>query len=125
MMSEYPQVDVKREVKIDLSSIWTAEGLRRAVRATGSYFFEPDTMRFFNSRLSPFILHTERGLLFITSEQFVSYYPEYHKEPRQYTLRILHEDGEIDEIGEFGQYDSLRQAKSAAKKYAEFVAIRP
>jgi len=124
-MSEYPEVEIKQEVKIDLSSIWTAEGLKKAVRKTGSYFFEPDTMRFFNSRLAPFVLHTERGLLFITSEQFVSYYPSYRKDHRQYTLRILHEDGEISEIGEFQQYDTLRQAKSAAKKYAEFVHTLP
>lgn len=107
---------------IDLSKIYTVSQLKAAVTLTGSHFFDKDTMRFFSSRVAPGILHTDRGIVFITSEQFVS---PYHAEPRMYTLRLFTEEGDIKELGEFQQYKDLRQARKAAKDYAKFVHSLP
>lgn len=108
-------------------NIYTKEQLKDFVtyHSKSPYFFSPDTMRFFRSRLAPTFIHSGRGLIFITSEQFVTYYPEYHIDPRKYTIRILTNDGDINEIGEFQQYDTLRQARKAAKEYAEFIHLLP
>lgn len=110
---------------IDLSKIYTVSQLKAAVTLTGSHFFDKDAMRFFRSRVAPGILHTDRGIVFITSEQFVSYTPTYHAEPRMYTLRLLTEEGDIKGLGEFQQYKDLRQARKAAKDYAKFVHSLP
>ena len=77
---------------IELSKIYTVEQLKNAVSSTGSHFFDKDTMRFFLSRVAPGLIHTDNGVVFITSEQFVAYEPYYHKEPRRYTVRILKEN---------------------------------
>lgn len=98
---------------IDLSIIWTSEQLRRAVDRSekNRYYFSPGAMRFFRSRLAPGVLHTDNGLVFITSEQYSP------TSPRLYTLRLLKEDETISTLGEFQQYPNLRAARKAAKDY--------
>lgn len=110
---------------IDLSKIYTVEQLKRAVSETGSHFFDKDTMRFFKSRVAPGVIHTDTGLVFITSEQFETWYPSYYRDARKYTVRKLTEFGDIVEIGEFQQYDSLYAARKAAKEYGKFVHSLP
>lgn len=92
-----------------LSQVWTVTQLKQYAKDQGSYFFSPGAMRFFNSRVLPFILHAEQGIAFITSEQFD------YKSPRFYTVRLMREDGNIDTVGDFQAYDTPGQAKKAAK----------
>lgn len=108
-------------------SINTAEDLKRAYRACGSHFFEPDTMRFFRSRLAPGVRRLDDArVAFITSEQFVSYSPTYRSSPRKWTVRVAtfteyqRTDGrtgfDVDTAEPFGfqHADSLRQARRLA-----------
>jgi hypothetical protein len=96
--------------KIDLTKIYTVSQLKIAVKNSGSYFFEPATMRFFNSVVCKGVKHTEGGNVFITSEKFDWNFP------RLYTVRILRENGEIDDIGKFQQYATLDQARRAVRE---------
>lgn len=91
----------------------TIQDIINANYKNGGHFFDPESMRFFRSKVYDDVIG---GRCFITSEQDISYYPIYHKEPREYTLRSSDEEGNIDTIGEFGQYSSLRQVRAAAKE---------
>lgn len=82
----------------------------------GYHFFAPFNMRHFCSRVSSKVRHVKRGILFITSEQFSG---TRYTAQRFYTLRVLLEDGSINKISEFQEYDTLRQAKNAMKSYTD------
>jgi hypothetical protein len=80
------------------------ESVKRANAALGHYFFSPDTMRFFRSRLPHTVYY---GRYFVTSEQFD------YDSPRLYTIRVANPDGSIDTVGEFQQYRSRSAAVNA------------
>mgnify|MGYP001156849128 CR=1 FL=1 len=87
----------------------TMTDIKRNNKEAGHHFFDRDTMRFFNSRI-------ESGLYkdntFITSEQF-----DYNS-PREYTIRRVVDGGiKIETIGEFGQFETLEDAKIGRKKF--------
>lgn len=64
----------------------TITALKRAFRDAGNHFFEPDTMRFFRSKLARDLHPLPDGrVLFITSEQFIG--SDFIAAPRRYTVR--------------------------------------
>lgn len=70
-------------------------------RSTGHHFFDPDTMRFFNSRIETELM---RGRFFVTSEQGPHM-------ARAYTVRVAGDDGDIGSVGEgFMGYGTLAEA---------------
>ncbi len=82
--------------------------VKRHNRQNGYHFFDPSSMRFFNSRIQndpPY-----KGRYFVTSEKFD------YKSPRYYTIREIKEDGTIKTVGEFQGFASSRQAKAYMKK---------
>jgi hypothetical protein len=93
-----------------LDKIYTVEDLKRVNAELGEYYFSPDTMRFFRSRVAEGINHTLDGIVFITSEQFDD------NSPRLYTIRIMNEEGYVHELAcEFQQFKSLREARKHAR----------
>ena len=87
------------------------------VRKTNGHFFKPETMAFFNSRVSATLFPSpdEEVIYFLTSEQGPT------EVQRMYTLRYYRpSDGEIGELEghSFQQYDTLQKAKQAAKNKA-------
>ena len=123
--------------------IFSAEDLIETANALGSYFFSVDTMRWFNSRVSNEVRVAESlerrqimeghpetepvriEVLFITSERAVR---SAWDGKRRYTLRkatVLPHKGEradegdfifFDTLGEFGQFETLKQAKTALRQ---------
>lgn len=100
-------------------AIKSTEDLKELAQQSGNHFFDPKTMRFFNSRASKHVrmLNPDCGL-FVTSEK-------YEDEPRKYTVRIftinsyINQFGanrlrvDIDTFGEFQQYNTSREAWQA------------
>lgn len=78
------------------------------------HFFDPDTMRFFNSRIMRTVYYAgPSSIVFVTSERFD------WNTPRRYTVRVW--DGKsvnIDDVGEFQAYDTSQKAHRAAQAYA-------
>ena len=73
------------------------------------HFFEPNAMRFFNSRLVDEVFPSRGKVYFVTSEKFD------HKSPRMFTVRVLDlESRGIETVGEFQAYSSRTQALTAA-----------
>lgn len=77
------------------------------------YFFSPETMRAFSSKISSTV---KAGCAFITSERDKSGHGWNGK--RRYTIRAIAEDGQIIS-GEHGEFKTLAQAKAALNKLTE------
>jgi hypothetical protein len=88
--------------------------IKSANRAAGQFFFEPATLRFFQSRIGRTVY---RGKYFVTSEQFVDSRGVAHA--RKFTIRVAGPDGEIDTVGEFQAYDTSAEAIRAIKLLPE------
>jgi hypothetical protein len=92
------------------ATLWTINEIKDAVRATGSHWFDPGTMRFFGSRIGETVYQGPGGIYFITSEK-----PPHTQ--RAYTVRQFTPPGDIDTIGEvasMGRSEAIREAKRLA-----------
>lgn len=91
--------------------IYSEHDLKAAADWFRSPFFNPDTMRYFKSRLGKvFYAPLGERCYFITSERFMD-------TPRAYTVRYLCPlSGAIETVGEFQQYPTRARAVTAAKK---------
>jgi len=69
------------------------------------YFFSPDTMKFFNSKVYQDVRKVEKGYLFLTSEVFGN-------DPRHYAVRFIDSEGSIKTIE---KYHTLKDAKEHLK----------
>jgi hypothetical protein len=88
------------------------------IRAEASgYFFEPATMRFFDSRLPAHGYRAIDGAVyFYTSEQF---HGSFGSAPRYYTVRRLNPvTKSIDTVGEFQAFDTAHAANLEARRLA-------
>jgi hypothetical protein len=117
--------------------IYSIDDLRKAADDLGSHYFEPATMRFFNSRVlegiyRPSIQTHPRTGLFVTSERF-SDYSQGFVNPRLYSIRRFtitrttcpYLDGiggrtvdliEFETVGEFQEFATAATAKRHAAK---------
>ena len=80
---------------------------RLAKEGKSPYFFSPDTMRFFSSKVYKHIKEVSAGFLFITSER-------YGELPRHYQLRLISLDGSIESLL---RVNSLELAKQYLRAY--------
>ena len=87
-----------------------------ANKCAGGHYFDTDTMRFFRSRVDDELFG---GRFFVTSEQFVS---GARRDARRYTVREAMNTGSIDTLSEFGEFGTLRSARTAAKRAASALA---
>lgn len=95
----------------------TIEQIQQINCRKGFYFFSPDTMRFFRSRVLSQTFPSPHGVYFVTSEQFVG--SDGHKAPRRFTVRAFNpESGDIHTVQPF---NSLARSKALriASKLAE------
>ncbi len=90
-------------------SFTSISDIRAANAAGGWYFFSPDTMRFFSSRVHSRLFG---GCIFVTSEQFQpSHGPPY---AREYTIRLANADGDVSSVSPFQEYKTLSSAYDEA-----------
>lgn len=83
--------------------------VRHANANAGYHWFEPETLRFFRSRVSDALYG---GRYFVSSERFDAH------SPRRYTVRRANDDGSIDTVGEFQGFRTHQQATARAKHLA-------
>ncbi len=101
----------------------SVEEIREANRRSDYHFFDTDTMRGFGSRV---VDEVYAGRIFITSEKDRSHtYSDGTRSSgawngqRRYTVRIARDDGSVGELSEFGELDTLAQARRFAQKMAD------
>ncbi len=78
------------------------DGIREANRDAGFHWFDPETLRFFGSRISE---STFDGRYFVTSE-----WDGFDHAARLYSIREAMSDGQVDTVGEFQEYATRAQA---------------
>ena len=104
----------------------TVEDMRDTAERAGSFYFSPDTMRFFSSRIMSDIFPTglERGY-FVTSERDTA--GAAWDGARRYTVRryfvTRNTNGapwfDVDNVGEFGEHATRRGALRDARHYSK------
>ena len=87
---------------------FSIQQIKNWCKASNNHFFEPATMRFFNSKVQQ--KRPYNGRVFVTSEKCGSW-------PRRYTVREVW-CGTIRTVGDFMAYSSRREAHKAAAEYA-------
>ena len=80
------------------------------VKRAGNHFFDPESVRFFWSRISENVYPTDFGTFICTSER------DGWNNPRLYTVRFVSLDGSFCKASEFGQYKSWNGAQKAARR---------
>jgi hypothetical protein len=117
---QVPAVGLTKEGKV----LWRVrpryrflDDVKKRNKAAGQFFFEPDTMRFFSSRVQSSIYVAGDGrAYFVTSERDT--YRD--RQPRRlYTVRVAQLDGSIDTVGDFQGYETGGAAHTAARKAAQ------
>ena len=81
-------------------------------RSRGGHFFDPETLRFFNSVIYPNVRTGRNGWFFVTGERPPG-------RPTRYTVRKCLQSGKIKTVGDFQQYASFEGALSAAIEAAK------
>jgi hypothetical protein len=85
--------------------------IERANYYAGQHFFEPDTMRFFSSRVLDGVYG---GRYFVTSER--RGFDDYR---RAYTVRVARDNGQVETVGDFLDFASSAAAHRRAAKLAQ------
>ena len=93
----------------------TIADVREANAMIKGFWFEPDTMRFFNTRIESKLIG---GKYFITSERRDDQFP------RLYSVRMATPDGRIETIGRFQAYGSKDEARAALRALLVLEAAR-
>lgn len=105
------------------SMAFTVREIRARNAELGHYFFQPESMRFFASRIlrDCYPAADGSGTYFVTSEQFRPVDGAPHA--RLYTVRLSRLDGSIDTVGEFQAFATARAAKAHAKRLASGASV--
>ena len=109
----YPVVTCDR-TGTELRTLYGIDDIQWFNNYNGFHFFDRESMRFFNSRI---LSDVYRGRWFVTSER--NDMPYSQPATRLYTVRYVREDGTLETVGEFQQYETAYQAKKAARLAAE------
>ena len=86
----------------------TMRQIREANKAAGRFWFEPSTLRFFQSRIS---VRIYAGRLFVTSEKGPDMV-------RRYNIRAALDNAHIETVGDFQGYVTSREAHAEARRMA-------
>jgi len=93
---------------------WTIGNIKQRNKDCGKFYFEPDTMRFFKSRVSEQVYEGPGGIFFVTSERGPS-------DVRAYTARRFNpKTGDVSTAGPFNT-----MSRQSAHLYAKKRAAQP
>lgn len=92
----------------------TISQIRQHNTGAGNFFFSVDTMQFFDSRIESAVIG---GRLFVTSEQ--CHHSDGSSEPRLFTIRVAADDGDIETVGKFQQFEDLDDAVAQAQELCQ------
>ena len=87
----------------------TIAELKERNKQNGSYWFSPDSLRFWGSKIHGKV---RKGHYFITSED------NFNRTERLFTIRSFDHNAHIETVGKFQEYKSLNEALSALEEVA-------
>jgi len=92
--------------------MWTIDAIKEANHMAGQFWFSPDTLRFFRSRIGSTVYEGPGGVYFVSSEQFGFN----GTQPRRYTVRqFFPADARIGTVGPFNELSRAVANTRAAK----------
>jgi len=97
----------QKNTKHGVKKMKTIADVRKKNKEAGYYFFRPDAMRFFKSKVESKLYE---GGYFITSEV------DWSGKKRFYTVRLALEDGDIETLSEFLKFSDINDARQFIKK---------
>ena len=96
---------------------FTIDSIKARNAREGFFFFEPETLRFFRSKVGRTVYEGPGGVFFWTSEQMV--FSDGSRERRSYTVRRFSRiTGEVKTVGNFQGHLRIRDAANEAKRLA-------
>lgn len=95
------------------------EEVKKRAEKGSPFFFNPDTMRFFSSRISELSWKIGEDIYFITSETDNNSSYKHSGSVRSFTVRICDKDGDIKTHGNFQGESTLSQARKTIKEILE------
>lgn len=88
------------------------EEVKQVDRDHKNHFFDADTIRFFNSRVSDRAYKVGDKAYFITSER-----SKIGNQPRKWSIRVIDlTTGNIRTVGQFQEFNSSKEAKAELKR---------
>lgn len=91
----------------------TITEIRESNKAAGFHWFNPSSLRYFNSTIGRKVWEIETGALFVTSERMR------YSDPLTYSVRGWNRaTGDVYTVSQFGEYTSGAAARAAAEKMA-------
>jgi hypothetical protein len=96
----------------------TMSDVRRLNREKGQYFFSPDTMKFFDSRVESELIGNR---FFVTSEQF-SGDPAYGVPAGERLFSVREFDAKTGRVNTYGDFQKFKTREEALKKARELVS---
>jgi len=100
-------------------------------RAHRGHWFDASALRFFRSRLPQYgYALPNGGSVFVSSEQFVSYTPDYHTSPRAWTVRVQGPGGDIEHTPDvpgltFQAWETRGRADTFARRFCRTAWTEP
>lgn len=95
------------------------EVVKKADRSAGHYWFEPDAMRFFKSRVAQTALKVGNKAYFVSSEQFETCSGP--RRPRLYSIRVC--DLKTGDIGTYPDHDGFQKYKTGEQAMTDLKRI--
>ena len=99
--------------------------VKRRAEKGSPFFFNPETMRYFSSRVSELAWskgdlknYQTEDIYFITSERDTSFH-KHSGSTRGYTVRLCDKTGDIQKVSEFQEFGTLAQARKFIKEVLE------
>jgi hypothetical protein len=111
-------------MKTQAETKWTIDGIKAANERAGNFFFSPDTMRYFRSRVLPTVTQGPGGVYFVTSEGISNFGGRGWTRARRFTVRVFNpKTADVNTVGalpdcEFQKFPTAREARSAARRLA-------
>jgi hypothetical protein len=100
-------------VRVDVTLVTDTDDI---AKVTDGYWFRPDTMRSFGSRILSGARIIGHKFYFVSSE-----WTGFDRDRRGYSIRVWDADTDtMDTVGEFNQYDTGAQAKRALARIGKF-----
>lgn len=101
--------------------IYDIDDIKMLNKSAGLHFFDPETMRFFDSRTGRTVYQGPGGVYFITSERFHG--SNGYSEPRRYTVREF--DPKTGKVETYSKNPFNKMTRYEATGYAQNLADDP
>lgn len=105
---------------VTVSPVYSREDAERLNEQRGMFYFTPDTMRFFSSRVMGEFFLGDGESFFVTSEQAPRSFVDGYRPARAYSVRSINwATGDVRTVGDFQEHSTRGRALCEARHQAD------